>query len=133
MTRYLCNAFSLGMIDMPTTDFLRIGKIRAEQIPKDVISIVGHADTARILSGILGFEVPFNRTGIKLTKDDILYVAQYKGPRLPEGTTVLPEGASFEFVVVAPMAHPCLQCCGGNCLDCGFFGFISSIEAASNS
>jgi hypothetical protein len=58
-------------------------------IDPELVSIVGHEDTARILG------VPFNRKSVKLREGDKLYVAQYDGPRLPEGATALPEGAKF--------------------------------------
>ena len=112
MAKYLCNAFSLAMLDASNSiEYLRVEKTWPKLIPQDVVSCVGHADTAKILTGILGFEVPFNRTGIKLKEDDVLYVAQYKGPRLPEGTTTLPEGASFEFLKVENIGGPCRRCC----------------------
>lgn len=60
----------------------------------DAESVVGHADTAAILG------VPFNRVTLKLHKDDTLIVAQYDGPRLPEGTTTLPDGASFRWFII---------------------------------
>jgi len=63
-------------------------------------SIVGHENTAKLLSDILGTSVPFNRETIRLEVGDTLYVAQYFGPRLPEGATVLPEGASFRYFAI---------------------------------
>lgn len=102
MAIYLSNAFSLGMLDLSEQKSLNIRPVMPEQIPQEAVSVIGHPDTAKILSGILGFDVPFNRAGIKLNEGDVLYVAQYKGPRLPEGATVLPEGASFQFVEVCP-------------------------------
>ena len=57
-------------------------------------SVVGHEDMANLLG------VPFNRTTLRLVKNDVLYVAQYSGPRLPEGATELPEGASFKYYKV---------------------------------
>ena len=63
-------------------------------------SVIGHADTARIVSGMLGIELPVNRANVKLACGEKMIVAQYSGPRLPEGATVLPEGAKIEFVLV---------------------------------
>lgn len=66
----------------------------------DLESVIGHADTARIVSDILGVELPANRATVKLEKGEKMIVAQYSGPRLPEGATSLPEGAKIEFVLV---------------------------------
>ena len=96
--KVLSNAFSINMI--PSI----YGKMRIEfepinqsDIPSDVYSIIGHADTAAVISNLLGFEVACNRETYQLQPEDILYVAQYRGPRLPEGTTKLPEDASILF------------------------------------
>ena len=113
MAVYLSNAFSLSMIDrenhgvtiMPISlktalGFLDVkeGNIEPGEIP--FISVVGHADTAGLLSDLLGLDIPMNRISIKLGDDDVMIVAQYMGPRLPEGTTKLPEGSSFEFWLI---------------------------------
>lgn len=45
-------------------------------------------------------EVPVNRASYTLVPGEKLLVAQYKGPRLPEGATKLPEGATIEFYLV---------------------------------
>lgn len=63
-------------------------------------SAIGHADTARIVSGMLGVELPANRQSVKLARGEKMIVAQYTGPRLPEGATALPAGAEIEFVLV---------------------------------
>ena len=59
-----------------------------------LVSVIGHEDTAKVL------EVAYNRVSISLKPGDILYVAQLQGGRLPEGSTTLPEGFSFEFFKV---------------------------------
>jgi hypothetical protein len=65
-----------------------------------VRSVVGHADTAAVFSSVLGRVVAHNRETVKLAPDDILLVGQYIGPRLPEGATALPEGATIEWWIV---------------------------------
>lgn len=65
--------------------------MKVDTFPKDCVSFVGHADTANILG------VECHRGDLKITENDVLYVAQYMGPRLPEGATELPEGAVIEF------------------------------------
>ena len=62
-------------------------------------SAVGHADTAKILGTELGMEIPMNRVTLAL-KNGELIVGQYSGPRLTEGTSVLPEGAKIKWLHV---------------------------------
>jgi len=92
---YLSNAFSLQMCSENAT--ICKERISAEDIPADSHSCVGHADTAAVLSKMLGHDVPMNRENIVLDLGDILYVAQVVGGRLPEGATTLPEGVEIRF------------------------------------
>lgn len=91
---YLGNAFSLQMIPM---DLWREGYSPLVSLVTEMpdlhslISCVGHPDTASVLG------VECNRVSISLKPGDVLYVAQLQGGRLPEGSTTLPEGYSFEF------------------------------------
>ncbi len=63
-------------------------------------SAVGHEDVARLFSTILNLPVEVNRVSVKLINDDFALIGQYVGPRLPEGATQLPEGATIEWWVV---------------------------------
>lgn len=70
----------------------------------DWTSAVGHADTARLFSAVLGIEVAENR--ISLPQDTLrdghfLLAGLYSGPRLPEGAMTLPEGASIAWALVS--------------------------------
>lgn len=117
MKVYICNAFSLSMLDRdqqsgrdsmdvrvprPLSDeglnkfcrLMRIGKIEYQ-------SAVGHADTASIFANELGLPILPNRVSVKLDNPDTrAIVGQYIGPRLPEGTTTLPEGAKIEWWII---------------------------------
>lgn len=97
---YIANAFSLQMLPQGLQIWVT-DKNPAEvsRACRDVpwTSIVGHADTAAIISGQLGFEVPHNRININLQPGDTLYVGQLTGGRLPEGATELPEGFRLEW------------------------------------
>lgn len=95
---YLGNAFSLQML--PSDGNVSVETVSAEDIPMDIVSCIGHADTAHVLTNILGMEVPVNRMSVTLHEGDVLYVAQIVGGRLPEGATTLPEGFSFKFMKV---------------------------------
>ena len=75
-------------------------------LKSDVKSVVGHADTAAVLSTLLGVGIIFNRESIILSPDDTLYVAQYSGARLPEGATELPEGSKFRWFMVKMIEKP---------------------------
>lgn len=104
MAIYLSNAFSLSMIahlghcDLDVTTNICNYQEMVESL--EPISIVGHQDTANLFSNILGVDVPMNRVSITLNKGDALIVGQYSGVRLPEGTSVLPEGASITWICV---------------------------------
>ena len=93
--KYLVNAFSIQMLQKG--GLVRFDEIAPEDIPANVISAVGHADTAAVLSNMLGFPVPVNRAFVTLDEETEIYVAQLVGGRLPEGATTLPEGFSFKF------------------------------------
>lgn len=95
MKKFLTNAFSIQMLKKG--GLVRFEEIAPEDIPSDVVSAVGHADTAAVLTNILGFPVPMNRAFVTLEPDTEIYVAQLVGGRLPEGSTTLPEGFSFKF------------------------------------
>lgn len=91
--------------------------VSEKDVPSDVISGIGHQDTARLLSKILGFEVPQNRISIDLKEGDRLFVAQYFGERLPEGCTELPKGSKFKFFEVhVGITVPAEVCPGGVCV-----------------
>ena len=98
MTIYIANAFSLGMVapaDLHRVRFAPCSRPERTLAAERFTSAVGYSDTAALLG------VPMNRISVKLAVGDWMYVAQLQGPRLPEGTTVLPEGSSFEWVSVS--------------------------------
>ena len=103
----IANAFSLNMLDwdVDVTD-IQVCPASPDAIRQEIAevggftSIVGHADTAAVFSSLLGLDVPCNRATFTLKEDHILFVGQYKGPRLPEGATTLPEGAKVEWAMV---------------------------------
>ena len=103
----IANAFSLNMLTLGVGGAdLQIHPIPPEYIRGEIeeaggfTSIVGHADTAAVFSSLLGLDVPCNRATFTLEEDVILFVGQYKGPRLPEGATSLPEEANVEWAMV---------------------------------
>jgi hypothetical protein len=83
MKKIIGNAFSLQMlIDSVAT--IEVVPIKKEHINfNECQSAIGHQDLADHLG------VPMNRINVKLSNKDTLYVAQFMGGRLPEGTTIL--------------------------------------------
>ncbi|MGN8833703.1 STIV orfB116 family protein [Selenomonas montiformis] len=101
----LFNAISIQMVPVDSDVFTwqgqKISTEQAAQFARDgVVSFIGHEDTARVLSGILGVDVPFRRAFGTLTPGEPVLVAQVTGGRLPEGATTLPEGVSLQFWLV---------------------------------
>ena len=88
--KFLLNAFSLQMIDVPAS----VKFEEVESLPEGLTSAIGHADTAAVLG------VPMNSINVKLNSGDVAFVAQLVGGRLPEGSTSLPEGFKFKFIKV---------------------------------
>lgn len=96
------NAFSLNMLSRAGVD-LAVRPINAQGVSnllknEQWESAVGHEDIAAIVSAMLGREVIYNRVDVKFDPWTMsLIVAQYTGPRLPPGSTSLPDGAKIEF------------------------------------
>ena len=100
-------------------DVLKFIKISAAQAAEIIegslewVSAVGHADTAALFSAQLGREIGFNRISIpsdffgdvngRVPYNNQILAGVYSGPRLPEGSTTLPEGASIQWVLVTPV------------------------------
>lgn len=108
MKRYIGNAFSLGMLDCAASNTieLTVMQVRLEVARlmygegTEYESCVGHADTALLLSEMLGSPVDMRRVTTSLAVGDELLIAQYTGPRLPQGATSLPEGAKIRWFYV---------------------------------
>lgn len=95
---YLSNAFSLNMLELRSQAIcVEIQPVLPGDVPLEAVSIIGHEDTASLVSHILGRNCPVNRDTVLLTVDDLLFVAQYHGQRLAEGATQLPQDAQLEF------------------------------------
>ena len=103
MVTIITNAFSINMLPRMRRDvhFRPLALEEAGEFSEGAESAVGHRDTAHLLSEQLGCEVAYNPITIELVQHETrLLVGQYRGPRLPEGTTTLPEGASIEWWLV---------------------------------
>lgn len=101
----ITNAFSLNMLggaEHSTVEITRISTTYAADMLRadGVESAIGHADTAAVVSSHLDLDVPAVRSTLTLPTGSTIIVAQYSGPRLPEGVTALPEGASIVYYLV---------------------------------
>lgn len=97
----ITNAFSINMLADGGHDLsfrpLHVTGVKNLLANAQWQSAVGHPDTAAVFSAVLGLEVAANRVNVELTHDVSLIVGQYRGPRLPEGATELPAGATIEW------------------------------------
>ena len=112
---YVAAAFSLSMLDRDaqmggdrrTPWPISKGQAQARiddaaDLDMEIISCIGHADVARIISGALEHDLPAQRIGVRLTGNDRLLVAQIvttdgQPYRLPAGCTALPDDAAIEW------------------------------------
>ena len=127
MKLYICNSLALGMLDrsiqaLSLDDCATMGSPRIPYpislerarelvaMASDVVPAVGHADTAAVLATALGLTVSqvSDRKTVRLQGSPSGYtecveyalIGAYVGPRLPEGCTTLPEGATIEWWLV---------------------------------
>lgn len=100
----ITNAFSLNMVrGFPVTIDVKeitLSDVIAELFCNGIQSAVGHSDTAAVFTDVIGLLIPTNRCNVSLKVGDRVIVGQYIGPRLPEGTTTLPENAMIKWLLV---------------------------------
>ena len=108
---YVVNAVSLNMLAENAEGFRiveRHPEVEADQVyfsPEKggmdwfhfgfSVPALGHLDTATVVAKKFGLKVEqlYGRVSHKCEPGDRILVFQYQGPRLPEGSTELPEGA----------------------------------------
>lgn len=99
----LLNAFSLNMLAslpaQPLFEEISLDEARTT-LAEGFSSAVGHTDTAALYADVLGMPVKAERVTIALRKGDRLVIGQYRGPRLPEGCSTLPVGATIQWLRV---------------------------------
>lgn len=100
----LLNAFSLNMINVQETQIviteIPLNEVKYLMRTEKCESYVGHKDLAEILTKVTDFNIPMNRSNFSFGEVNRALVFQYSGPRLEEGTTVLPENATIKFYYV---------------------------------
>jgi len=97
----VANAFSVNMVEK--SDIFAIIKLdinRAKSVidsarksNTEIVSIVGHESTAKLLSKILGIDIPVNRANYRISENDMLLVFTVS-ERLPEGKVLTDEEIS---------------------------------------
>lgn len=104
---YIVNSFSLNMIDSSkypafTVRVMRISQKYAKELYHELqpTSGIGHGDLAEILSVDLDANIEANRINISIEPGDRVLVAQYVGPRMPEGSTQLLKDADIYYFYV---------------------------------
>lgn len=89
---YVGNVFTFGFLANKTVD-IKSRQITWEEFDQalqgEFVNYMGHQDVAHMV----GLEQ--NRISISVKSGDVVYLAQYDGPRLEEGATVLPLGATL--------------------------------------
>lgn len=116
MRLLILNAFSINMFnddmknnvvsfDKTGTHWIKKLVIEATKEGVEIVNGIGHKETCSIIMDMLLPEVTIplptsDRPNVVLEKDDIVAVAQYRGPRLLEGATSLPEGAMLEWWLI---------------------------------
>lgn len=100
---YMSNAFSFNMLlpehkkGIVKWEVIPAEKV-AEELGSDFVNCCGH--TTELINAMTGLNLSMNRISNKLNPDDKIIIAQYSGPRLPEGATELPENATLVFLKV---------------------------------
>ena len=103
--KYLVNAFTIAMCPKDSTHvdvtFRQASVEEARDWLKhnpDFVNRIGHIQTNNIVKAMLKVNIgKGKRVSTRLHNGDELLVAQYMGPRLPEGARTLPEGADIKF------------------------------------
>ena len=108
MNILLTNAFSINMLEKSgNLSFSRVEN-PAELVLSNCLvgNAIGHTDIDRVARGILAADgvvdiLEGRRDSVVFGQGhDALLVAQYRGPRLPEGATMLPKNATVEWWLV---------------------------------
>jgi len=121
---YLVDTFTPDMLCINKFNLARFEIIDPTTIPTNVFSAIADANMTRVVSGILGFDLTNKADSACISDDyDVLYLVSYYGPKLEEGATSLPKGATITFYKVTTKPEGCRSCYnygGGDCCTCGW-------------
>ena len=102
----LLNAFSANMLDPSiesiNVEFHKLTLRGARDIVENygIESCIGHADTANLLSNMLDTKIETNRCTVSMAHNEHAILCQYRGERLTEGCTTLPENSTITFFLI---------------------------------
>ena len=106
----ISNAFSFNMVEIGRRANIEMMPVEASQVAdlagEKWTSAIGHADIAALASVSAAMDIPTNRKTVSLgSGTHRILIAQYQGPRLPEGAKQLPEGASMVWLAVKVVVY----------------------------
>ena len=87
---YVLNSAVLTSFGVYRYTQITIGMARDMLRTNEFISAVGHEPTAKLMSKILGVEIPYNRMEVKMNIGDVAVVFRLK-QRIPEGKVLSEE------------------------------------------
>lgn len=100
---FLLNAFSVNQLTVFPAE-VRFEEVALDQarllVRNGFISAVGHKQTAALFSHMLQAEVTCHRVDAALAPGSSALLGQYRGPRLAEGTTALPDDAQVRWYCI---------------------------------
>lgn len=87
------NVFTFGFLEDPNVT-IKSSQISWEEFDEvlkneEFVNYMGHEDVAHMVG------LKMNRISISVHQGAKIFLAQYEGPRLPEGCTTLPKGAKL--------------------------------------
>lgn len=101
---HVLNAFSISMLPSQggTVKFTPLSseEVMRAITGKIIVSHIGHSSTAAVIGKDLNINNLYTCRDNFILFNDAAIVAQYVGPRLPEGATELPEGATIKYFMV---------------------------------
>ena len=99
--KYLANTFSPMMLG--ELEWAEVTPIELDELPpmSELTSVVSHEVTAKVLSALMGEEVPFNRINLTLELGDVLYciIPNFRAS----------EAREFSYEEVAESGYRCFQ------------------------
>ena len=112
MTIYVSSSFAMKMLtatDIGCATYITSKTLEevedlveaAVERGETVISAVRNQDIAAVLSEMSRLKLTFNLQTFKLVKGDVLFYANYLGPRIPRHATQLPPGGHVEWYQIS--------------------------------
>ena len=101
---YLAPTFSIAMLANPTVEnSVLIEPITVNDLPDNLESAIAKPNLAAVISQAIGREIVARRQPIRLAPGDVLFVAQYTGPRLGDDERTMPHGGVVRLFRVTVM------------------------------